>query len=117
MFFASDNAGIVHPKVMDALQKANTGYASPYGADPAMITVVQQIRDLFEAPQAAVYLVATGTAANSIILGTLAQPWETVFCADHAHIQVDECNAPEFYIGGGKLTLIDSADGKFTATD
>ena len=67
MFFASDNAGPVHPKVMDALVQANSGYRPGYGADAEMVAVTQQIRDIFEAPDAAVYLVATGTAANSIL--------------------------------------------------
>ncbi|MGB0799230.1 MAG: threonine aldolase family protein, partial [Planktomarina sp.] len=56
-----------------------------------------------------------GTAANSLILATLAQPWETVFCHRVAHIHEDECNAPEFYSGGTKLTLIDGPDAKMTA--
>ena len=71
MYFASDNSGPVLPEVMDALAAANTGYAMPYGADPIMEEVRGKIRALFEAPEAAVYLVATGTAANSLALGTI----------------------------------------------
>ena len=70
MFFASDNAGPVHPKVMQALNDANTGYAMPYGNDEIMNRVRAQVREIFEAPDAAVFLVATGTAANSLILAT-----------------------------------------------
>ena len=110
MFFASDNAGIVHPQIMQAMTDANTGYAMPYGNDDLMAEVRQQIREIFEAPQAAVYLVATGTAANSLALASYTQPWQTVFCAQYAHIEEDECNAPEFYMGGAKLTLIPTAD-------
>lgn len=113
MFFASDNAGPAHPKVMDALIKANEGYAMGYGADTIMEQVRAQIRDLFEAPEAAVYLVINGTSANSILLGTMAQPWETIFCADVSHIAEDECNAPEFY-SQAKLTLVPSENGKIT---
>ncbi|MFQ6549271.1 threonine aldolase family protein [Aestuariibius sp. 2305UL40-4] len=112
MHFASDNTGPVHPKVMEALVKANEGYAMPYGADPGMVRVTQTLRDIFEAPEAAVYLVPLGTAANSLILACLSQPWETIFCHKTSHIQEDECNAPEFYTGGTKLTLIDGAAGK-----
>ncbi|WP_208352304.1 threonine aldolase family protein [Pseudaestuariivita rosea] len=112
MFFASDNTGPVHPKVMEALVRANADYVSSYGADPIMDTVRQQVRDIFEAPQAAIYLVATGTAANSIILATMAKPWETVFCSRVAHIHEDECGCPEFFTGGSKLTLIDEYGGK-----
>ncbi|MBW4710606.1 low specificity L-threonine aldolase [Roseobacter sp. YSTF-M11] len=110
MFFASDNAGAAHPQVMQRVMDANTGYAMPYGADPAMEEVRTQIREIFEAPQAAVYLVATGTAANSLALACYCQPWQTVFCSDVSHIQEDECNAPEFYSGGAKLSLVSGSD-------
>lgn len=112
MEFASDNAGPVHPRVLEALTSANEGYAAGYGADVQTEQAVATIREVFEAPEAAVYLVATGTAANSLILGTLTQPWQTVFCARAAHIQEDECGAPEFFMGGAKLTLVDGPVGK-----
>jgi len=115
MFFASDNGGPAAPEVMDAMMRANEGTAMPYGADPIMDRVRAQIREVFEAPEAEVYLVATGTAANSISLACLVQPWQTVYCHRHAHIEADECGAPEFYTGGSKLTLIDGADGKMPA--
>lgn len=113
MFFASDNAGPAHPRVMDAMAKANSGYASGYGADPIMADVCSRVQDIFEAPDAAVYLVATGTAANSLLLATLAKPWETIFCADISHVQEDECNAPEFY-SGAKLTLVPTENARMT---
>jgi len=106
MHFASDNTGPVHPKVMEALVRANAGYAMPYGNDALSRQVADRIREVFEAPDAAVHLVATGTAANSLILATMTRPWSTIFCAPHAHINEDECNAPEFYTGGAKLTLV-----------
>jgi len=110
MFFASDNSGPVHPEVMALLAEANTGYAMPYGADDLMDEVRDRLRGIFEAPEAAVYLVATGTAANSLALATLSQPWQTIFCSPVAHIHEDECNAPEFYTGGSKLTLVPGGD-------
>ncbi|WP_299412640.1 beta-eliminating lyase-related protein [uncultured Sulfitobacter sp.] len=106
MFFASDNSGPVHPKIMQRVMEANTGYAMPYGNDPIMDEVREGIRATFEAPEAAVYLVATGTAANALALACYTQPWQTIFCAQYSHIEEDECNAPEFYAGGAKLTLI-----------
>lgn len=112
MFFASDNGGPAAPEVMDALIRANEGTAMPYGADPIMDSVRDRIRDVFEAPEAQVYLVATGTAANSLALACLVQPWQTVYCHRNAHIEEDECAAPEFYSGGAKLTLLDGADAK-----
>jgi threonine aldolase len=113
MFFASDNAGPVHPKVLESLAKANEGYASAYGNDPIMEQVRAKVREIFEAPEAAVYLVATGTAANSLLLATMTNPWETIFCADLSHVQEDECNAPEFYTGA-KLTLVPTENAKMT---
>jgi threonine aldolase len=108
MFFASDNSGPVPPQVLAALTRANEGYATGY--DALSQSVAERIGTLFEAPQAAVYLVPTGTAANSLALATLCQPFQTVFCSDVAHIHEDECNAPEFYTGGAKLTLVHGGD-------
>ena len=116
MFFASDNAGPAHPKVMEALVAANTGYAMGYGADPIMDTVRAQVREVFEAPEAAVYLIINGTAANSVLLASMTQPWQTVFCTECAHIHEDECNAPEFYTQA-KLTLVPTTNGKMTPDD
>jgi len=112
MFFASDNGGPAHPAVIDALARANEGYTSAYGAEPAMDRVRDRLRDMFEAPDASVYLVATGTAANALALATMSNPWDTVFCTAMAHINEDECNAPEFYSGGAKLTLVGDRDAK-----
>ena len=114
MFLASDNTGPAHPQVMEHVLRANSGFAMSYGADPETAEVKAQIRDIFEAPKAAVYLVATGTAANALALGCYCQPWQTVFCSPVAHIHEDECNAPEFYTGGAKLTLVPGSD-KMTA--
>ncbi|MCX7300271.1 MAG: beta-eliminating lyase-related protein [Rhodobacterales bacterium] len=114
MFFASDNAGPVHPEVLRALSAANDGYAKGYGAEVIMDRVRAKVREVFEAPEAAVYLVATGTAANSLLLATMTKPWETVFCAPMSHINEDECNAPEFFTGGAKLTLVPATNAKVT---
>ncbi len=114
MQFASDNAGPVHPKIMEALSRVNTGHVGSYGADPETNRAVNMIRDVFEAPEAAVHFVATGTAANSLALASYTQPFQTVFCSDTAHIHEDECNAPEFFMGGAKLTLVATEDGRMT---
>ena len=117
MFFASDNTGPVHPKVMEALAAANTGYASPYGNDDLTAEAVTKVREVFEAPDAMVHFVPTGTAANALLLATLAKPWDAILCSDVAHVHVDECNAPEFFAGGAKRVLVPSSGGKITATD
>jgi threonine aldolase len=110
MFFASDNAGPVHPQIMARLAQANEGHAMPYGKDAIMDEVRDAIRTAFEAPQAEVYLVATGTAANALALACYTQPWQTIFCSTTSHINEDECNAPEFYAGAAKLTVIETDD-------
>lgn len=114
MMFASDNTGPAHPKVMAALADANAGYAAPYGNDATTEAAIAAVRALFEAPEASVHFVATGTAANALALATLCNPWEAVFCHRHAHVEEDECGAPEFYTNGAKLTLVDGPDAKMT---
>jgi threonine aldolase len=114
MFFASDNTSGAAPEVMAAILRANDGYEASYGADAAMGRVTTLVRDVLEAPEAAVYLVATGTAANSLALATHCPPWGAVFCHQHAHIAEDECGAPEFYTNGAKLALVPGAHGKMT---
>lgn len=112
--FASDNTGPAHPEVLAALAEANEGFAPSYGADRWTAEVVERVRALFEAPEAAVHLVASGTAANALALATLGEPWQTVFATQMAHIHEDECNAPEFFSGGAKLTPIPAPDAKLT---
>lgn len=114
MFFASDNGAPVPREVMDAVIRANEGPALPYGDDPLSGRVADGIRDLFEAPGAAVYLVATGTAANALSLGLLCPPWGAVYCHEQAHVQEHECGAPEFFTGGAKLILVPGAEGRMT---
>ncbi|SFQ00063.1 L-threonine aldolase [Roseivivax halotolerans] len=110
MFFASDNSGPVPPQILDALARANQGPAKAYGNDPLSEEVVHRLRTLFEAPDAAVYLVATGTAANSLALASYVKPYDAIFCTPPSHIEEDECNAPEFYTGGAKLRLVGDSD-------
>ena len=115
MNFASDNAGPVHPRVMQAVLEANEGHAPSYGADRWTQAAVARIREVFEAPQAAVHLVATGTAANSLALATLSRPWDAILCTEMAHIHEDECNAPEAFSGGAKLVPLPAPQAKLTA--
>lgn len=113
MRFASDNTSGAAREIMAAILKANDGYERSYGSDAAMDRVTSLVRELFEAPQAEVRLVATGTAANALAIATHVQPWDGVFCHRHAHIAEDECNAPEFY-SGAKLVLVSGEHGKIT---
>ncbi|MBP7000068.1 low specificity L-threonine aldolase [Amaricoccus sp.] len=112
MWFLSDNAGPAHPSVLDALARANAGHAAGYGDDAVTARVVARIREIFEAPEAAVRLVATGSAANVLTLACLCPPWGTVFCHTHAHVQEDECGALGFYAGGATTTPVEGAHGR-----
>ncbi|MFZ1468359.1 MAG: low specificity L-threonine aldolase [Paracoccaceae bacterium] len=114
MFFASDNTSGAAPQIMDAMARANDGYQRSYGADTLMLRATAQIREVLEAPQAAVYLVATGTAANSLAVALSCLPWGSAFCHRHAHVAEDECGAPEFFSGGAKLVLVDGDHGRMT---
>ncbi|TAG25622.1 MAG: low specificity L-threonine aldolase [Rhodobacterales bacterium] len=113
MRFASDNTSGAAPEVLAAVVRANDGYDRSYGADAAMGRVTALVREIFEAPEAVVHLVATGTAANALAIATHTHPWSAVFCHAHAHVAEDECNAPEFY-SGAKLVLVSGEHGKMT---
>lgn len=112
MHFASDNAGPAHPALWAALQRADAGYAAPYGADALTAQAQERLRSVFEAPEATVHLVATGSAANALALACMTRPFDTVFCSELAHIDHDECGAPSFFAGGAKLTPVTTRNGK-----
>lgn len=113
MRFASDNTSGAAPEVLAAMLRANDGYDRSYGADAGMKRVTALVRHLFEAPEAVVHLVATGTAANALAIASYCPPWGAVFCHTHAHVAEDECGAPEFY-SGAKLVLVPGTHGKMT---
>ncbi|MGR3491868.1 MAG: threonine aldolase family protein [Shimia sp.] len=114
MNFASDNTAPIHPAILKALSDANEGYALGYGADEWTARARDAVRATFEAPHAVVEFVTLGTAGNALALACLTPPWGTTFCHRHAHIHEDECNAPEFYAHGAKLTLVEGEHGKMT---
>ncbi len=110
--FASDNFASVHPKIMEALEKANAGHAMAYGADPITEEAEKRIKDLFGG-EPEVFFVYNGTGANVVALRCLLHPFEAVVCAKTAHINVDECGAPE-WMTGSKLITLPTEDGKLT---
>lgn len=114
MHFASDNTSGLPPEIMTAIAQANQGYALGYGNDDLTNGLRARIRDVFEAPEAEICLVTTGTAANALALASLTPPWGAIFCHGLAHIEVDECGAPEFYTGGAKLVHVPGENGKMT---
>jgi threonine aldolase len=117
LIFTSDNASGAAPEILDALVAAEAGYAMPYGNDPLTARAQERVREVFEAPAAAVHFVATGTAANALALACLCPPWATVYCHRGSHIEEDECCAPEFFTGGAKLTLLGGEDARIGADE
>lgn len=111
MEFASDNAAGVAPAILDAIARANTGFAAGYGDDAVTRRLERRCCELFER-EVAVFLVTTGTAANALALAHLAPPWGTVICHAEAHAMVHECGAPEFFGGGLRLLGLDGEHGK-----
>lgn len=102
MNFASDNTAAIAPGIMDALARANDGFALGYGNDDLTRSIERRIGEVFQC-DAAVFLVPTGTAANALSLAHVTPPWGGVLCHEQAHIIADECGAPEFFGGGLKL--------------
>ena len=113
MNFRSDNTASAAPEILAALTAVNDQPAAAYGEDPWSKQLDERFSALFER-EVRVFTVASGTAANAIALASIAPPWGSILCHREAHIECDECGAPEFYSGGAKLVLIDGADAKIT---
>jgi len=110
--FGSDNHSGMHPAVMRAIVEANAGDAVAYGADPWTARAVGELRRL-AGGDGEVYLVLNGSGANVLGLGLLLARHEAVICAESAHINTDECGAPERILGT-KLLTVPAPDGKLT---
>jgi len=105
MNFGSDNIAGVAPAILEALARANGGYAPSYGDDEVTARVERRLAEVFE-HEVALFLVPTGTAANALALAQLTPPWGAVLCHTESHIATDECGAAEFYGGGVKLVTL-----------
>ncbi len=109
--FASDNTAPFCPELWAALQEANANYAPSYGEDRLTERVCDWVREIFET-DCDVYFVFTGTAANALGLAQVCQSFRSIICHENAHIQTDECGAPELFTGGSKLLLVGGVGGK-----
>lgn len=112
--FASDNASGAHPAVLAAMAEANRGHVHAYGDDPVTAQARGLVQGHFGA-QAEAFFVFNGTGANVTALQALMRPFEAVICPATAHINADECGAPERFTGG-KLLAVPTPDGKLTPT-
>jgi threonine aldolase len=109
--FASDNYAGVCPEAWAAMSKANSGHVRGYGDDEWTEKAANLIRDVFET-DAEVFFVFNGTAANSLSLASLCQSYHSILCHDFAHVERDECGAPEFFSNGTKVLLLPGENGK-----
>ncbi len=111
--FASDNTAGICPEALDAIIAANTGRMASYGDDELTRRACDRIRALFET-DCEVFFVFNGTAANSLALATLCQSYHGIVCHELAHVETDECGAPEFFSNGTKLLPVPGEKGKIT---
>jgi len=110
--FGSDNHSGVSPEVIEAIAKANSEHALAYGDDEYTKRLEELFKETF-GQQARVYLVFNGTGANVLSIDAMCRSHEAVVCAETAHINVDECGAPQRVVGCRLLT-VDTPDGKLT---
>jgi threonine aldolase len=110
---ASDNNAGVHPEIMAALSSANEGHVVAYGADPYTDQAIKIFKKHF-GKHVEVFFVFGGTGANVLGLKAATRPYNAVVCAETAHINVDECGAPEKFTGC-KLLSVPTPDGKVRA--
>ncbi|WP_299071617.1 low specificity L-threonine aldolase [Accumulibacter sp.] len=111
--FASDNYAGICPEALAALLAANDGHVRSYGDDEWTLQAADRLRELFET-DCDVYFVFNGTAANSLALAALCQSYHSVICHHLAHVETDECGAPEFFSNGAKLLAVGGEQGKLT---
>lgn len=110
--FASDNCSGVHTKILDAIKDANFGHVISYGDDPFTGQLKLRIKELF-GNDAEIYPVFSGTGANVTALQACLRSFEAVICTEVAHINVDECGAPEKFLQA-KLITVPHNQGKLT---
>jgi threonine aldolase len=110
--FASDNNSGIHPDILRAVEESNRGHYVAYGDDPFTESAVGRFREVFGG-SVHVYFVFTGTGANVLGLKAICSSHESVLCTAVSHLNVDECGAPENFVGA-KLLTVATEDGKLT---
>jgi threonine aldolase len=111
--FASDNYSGICPEAWAAMAEANHGHDRAYGDDQWTARAADHFRQLFET-DCEVFFAFNGTAANSLALAALCQSYHSVICSETAHVETDECGAPEFFSNGSKLLVAKTENGKLT---
>ena len=115
MRFSSDNIAPVHPRVLEAMAKANV-VDTPYDGDALNQALNGRFSALFEHEVTVIWM-STGTAANALALSLLCPPYGGILTHESAHVVGDECGAIELQTGGARLLTRGSADGKLAAPD
>lgn len=110
--FASDNNSGIHPEILSAIAVANQGHAVGYGGDELSEKARRRFKQEF-GEKTEVFFAFNGTGANVLGLSSLTRSFNSIICADTAHIQVDECGAPEKFTGC-KLLPVETIKGKIT---
>jgi threonine aldolase len=108
--FASDNTAPICPEVWQAMEKANRDSVAAYGEDEWTARLHRRVGEIFE-KDCESFLVFNGTAANALALAQLCQPFHSIICHERAHIETDECGAPEFF-ASAKLLPVRGDNGK-----
>jgi threonine aldolase len=109
--FASDNYAGICPEALAAMVEANAGHAPGYGDDRWTAEAADLLRETFQA-DCEVFFAFNGTAANSLALASLCQSYHSILCHETAHVETDECGAPEFFSNGTKVLTVPGAHGK-----
>jgi threonine aldolase len=109
--FASDNNSGICPEAWQALAEANHGHVRSYGDDPWTQRAADLLREIFET-DCEMFFVFNGTAANSLALSSCCQSYHSILCHELAHVETDECGAPEFFSNGTKVLLLAGPNGK-----
>ncbi|RYZ73064.1 MAG: aminotransferase class V-fold PLP-dependent enzyme, partial [Proteobacteria bacterium] len=110
--FGSDNHSGAHPRILDAVVRANAGHQPSYGTDELTRECERVFKKLF-GEKTESFFVFNGTAANVLALGTLVRSHHAILASNNAHIVNDECGAPEAWLGA-KIQIVPTTDGKLT---
>ncbi|UCH13954.1 MAG: low specificity L-threonine aldolase [Bacteroidales bacterium] len=108
--FASDNNSGIHPDILKSIERANSGHVIAYGDDIYTRRAILKIKEHF-GKDVEVFFVLTGTAANVLGLTVSTNTFNSIICAETAHINVDECGGPENF-SGCKVIPVETPDGK-----
>ena len=112
--FGSENTSPVHPAFVEAITAANVGFATNFEDESWTRSALSRLRAFFEHDSLEAFTVSTGTAANAIALGALVPPYGSILCHWDAHIETDECGAPEMFSFGARQIPLPGEHGRIS---